>query len=283
MVLGNLIGFDPVQEINADLVFDPVLQRMGITKDQYGESNGNPWTYSWFRWAFRDLCDKRGFGHRLQRGQWGLTPTGVARSRWLWDQVGGTPVVSMTAGAPAATTVPDIPRISLAPMVVPVNQPTQVVPVVSSIGSTDPYHSDPYIRGLATEVTRCFSGYSGQSPICSGCPISGPCINALAGVMSRMRVVFADEDAAKVTANQVITIKASPTVGSQASAADVATNVGAIPKVPSASTRKVPCQQATHCGHCGREIHQGDMSVWVRRPAGGRSNMYHTTCVEIEP
>lgn len=261
LVLGQLSGFKPNRPTSHRDTYDPVLTKLGISREDYGkqESSGGWWVERWMQEAVKALI-KRGLACRPARGMWALTPSGVSKAQGLVD-CGRFPQPPEEGQAQPAST-------------------GKALSAAVGPGHTEAdYHDDPYIRALGVKAAACFGAFSEQAPTCSDCPIRTDCINAVAAELSRLTSALAAEDAAARKAAKKPSEEApSPEAGAESAKP---------PKVNRPPTTRgggkginITCQQAAMCAKCGSTIAQDAEAVWVRSADGDQPGIFHPTCYE---
>ncbi|MFA6234094.1 MAG: hypothetical protein WC824_07880 [Bacteroidota bacterium] len=264
LVLGELGGMKPKQEIDHKIVYAALCKKMDLTIGQFGEQKGSgtPWVELWTQWAFKDLAEAiPPLTIRMGKGKWALTPHGVAKAR---DLVGKTE--NTFSGAPMETSP------------------------VGNVKDGSAYHFDPYIRSLAIQETKCHDYFSDQSPICSECPIQGPCQNAQAKAFSDLARTLSAEDATNAAA-----LKAEMARKATLEAAKAAAALHPGPALPVSSSAKVTppvstqakftggqriiCAQGAICKKCNTNMAKGSDVIWIRG-AGGTSGIFHSACYD---
>ena len=232
--------------IGCDKTYDPVCTLMKITPDQYGtnDSSGKPMTVQWIQWAFKELS-KEGFAVGLAKGQWALTVAGVQKAETF-----------------------------LEPLTVPLQDKEDIQIVTPSADvTTDGYHQDPYIRGLAMKATPCLAYRADQSPVCKTCLLGASCQNAQYTELSVLARALAEEDAKALAA-----LNAPPTPKPEAPKTTGAKNI------PGGQAKFIQCLQTTVCNHCGKVVQKGEDAWWTRSLGGsdpnqsGSSGIYHAAC-----
>lgn len=226
-VLCELSGGKAEVAIDHKMVYDPVLQILGVTSEEYGTQGdtGTPWVERWTQWAFKDLS---GFVTPLTvsmgKGKWALTPQGVEKAQAL-----------LSGHLEEAS--------------------------VDNVVEGHPYHSDPYIRSLAIQATKCFDNYSKGSPICADCPIQAECRNAQLAALSALAASLRGE----------VPPAATPLFPKSKKKPLAEGRVGGAVLV--GNTKNQPCRM------CNKNIDFGGNAVFVRKSAGW-SGMYHVACFE---
>jgi len=282
LVLGELTQYQAGKDIKFEQTYTPLFRRMNIAQpEDYGRTDLNIlWVERWTQFAFQQLCTD-GLATRVGRGRWTLTPAGVQEA---------------LAKAAAAPTLPLVEEKMEDPVVAPVADPVPAPPVNTGISlpvgpqqPADPYHADPYLRGLAAKSTGCMGAFSEQAPTCRDCPLRGGCINAVAAQLSRMAGALHEEDKrkAKTPASGGDPAKpAAPTTPRTKTVVvdPAASDAGAVDDyawIASAQVNEVNARVKVKCRHCGQYIDQGTAAIWAHLPgatASKGSAMFHKGC-----
>ena len=297
-VLGNITGMTAGVAVPFEKTYEPVFKLLGITRGQYGDSNGAPQTERWAQFAFNFLVEK-GFCERAGRGQWALAQKGVDEAELLASSDDVTAAINAVAPvAPALTDLAPVAPVVDVPVVPVVIEPkTQCV----AIGPGRPvdYHSDPYIRGLASNPanTPCFGFYTDQAPTCAKCPAKGICGNATAATFSGLAAALATSDLqAKAAAEAKLKLEELKKnadlfqkLNQKAAVPHPANyNQPVTPVNPPSGTNFIDLKNAKRvnldvpsiCPACSQSLTIGSEAMWVRASGkGGRGNgMYHIVC-----
>ena len=286
-VLGNLTKHTADTEVNFERTYKPIFKIMGITKpEDFGieTSSGKPWPERWVQAAFTQLV-KKGQAARAGRGKWALTHDGVTTASKLNAHDG---------------TVLDEPEEDVEELAVDPNEgdPEVVSIPVGPVQTQDTYHDDPYLRGLAADLTPCFSNYSDKSTTCETCPLQGACINALAANLSGLATTLVKENkqaaaARKAAAERAKQGVAPTTVTPDKTAAPITKDVldglfdgkdviSPAVNLDPKQVRRVHAAFPSVCRGCNGSIDKDGDAVWVRnKTAGGKgSAMFHVKCFE---
>jgi len=284
LALGEKGGFKPSRPIAHSDTYEPVLNHMGITRDQYGkqDNTGAWWVERWMQEAFKGLVNK-GLAVRPSRGMWALTPAGVAEAQRLAT----SGIAPVTPSAPAAQEEDDdmAPATSAAPAkkTAPPVADTGVSLPVSGGGEETGYHPDPYVRALGIQTSTCIGLFSTQAPKCGSCPIQVSCINSMAAELSRLALDLASEDrAAELAKAQPKPPASKPASAKPASGTSPASTSTATPAAsgtaPAGPATDIRCQQQAICAKCGGTMPKGTPAKWVRANDGGQPGIYHPAC-----
>jgi len=245
--LGDLSGMKPNVAVDHKSVYNAICNAMGVTIDHYGHQSGSgsPWIERWTQWAFKDLTETTPpLTVSMGKGKWALTVDGVAKARSL----GG----DMTTVTPMAVSV--------------------------STGGASPYETDPYLRSLAVQETKCFNYFSDQASTCADCPIREGCRHARMSALSELARTLAFEDEALERAEKEKAAAEARAKAVAAAATSAATAPGTGGKITGAQI--ITCAQEAMCRDCGKRLTKGSDIVWVRG-AGGKAGLMHIECYDI--
>lgn len=248
-VLATHTKFDSGRTVKAESLYDPICKMMGINQEDHGDTGGVLWVQKWIQWAFRSLREE-GLGVKHGRGTWGLTPNGVDKARAM---------MTSTNNTSKDLEIDDLVAIIAA------------TPIDETLTNKDgTYHPDPYICDVALGGHKCMGFFSSQSPMCTTCPARVLCHQSMMAMMATMAVNLNDADI------------------SVAAIAEMAPPKGVDDPTPSdryvvpkdAVVIEQTCSGTVVCDHCGGMIHDGELSMWVRKvgPNKNKSLMLHREC-----
>jgi hypothetical protein len=248
-VMGSRTKFDSGRTVNHEDVYDPICVMMGITRNQFGETNGVPWVDKWTQWAFQALRDDD-LGVKHGRGKWGLTPAGVDKARAL-----------MTSSIATEITPEDEAEMLAG-----------IMPIPQMETDDGMYHPDPYIRSLGLEGHPCMGYFSNQASLCLSCPARMACQNHLITRMSGLVDTLALEDLA--------TGKPRLPVVDQ-DAKDPEPEKYHPPA--GAKINEISNSDNAVCDHCGGDLPKGSPAYWILKlgPDKKGSKLMHLECVEV--
>jgi hypothetical protein len=300
--LGTKTGLVADTSVPMSDVLPLVYAETGYTEEQFGsDPHGHPMVRLWVQQAYNKLLGKQDLTAKAGRGQWALNAAGVQVAAALLRKPVPTQVSSPLAvheavpaedeqGISFDDLLDTVTGSAAPPAGVP--EPIAAAPVVVtsmheggggvswSLGSqVNTYNSDPYIRGLAVEATRCFGEFSPRSDVCKTCPLSGACKAVVFTRAAELAVTFRkrDEEAAKRAAQ--------PTAVTPPEEVDDITDIisaikdevegaSAKPTKPVAdgsTTMTIPTD--AKCKACGQKIPRGTDCSFVRGEGA-----YHNEC-----
>lgn len=255
--LGDLSGMKPNVAVDHKSVYDAICKAMGVTIDHYGHQpgSGSPWIERWTQWAFKDLTQTTPpLTVSMGKGKWALTVHGVAKAQSL----GGGVMVT--------------------------------APVVSPVSTGGVYETDPYLRSLAVQETKCFNYFSDQAPTCMNCPLREGCRHARMSALSELARKLAFEDEALKKAMEDKAAAEARAKAAEAAAAEAANLKAQSSSTSSASppasgakitgAQIITCAQDALCRDCGKKMAKGSDIVWVRG-AGGKAGLMHIECYDV--
>jgi len=135
------------------------------------------------------------------------------------------------------------------------------------------YHSDPYIRLLAVQNTKCHKLYSPQEgSICQECPLQKSCIKARLSFFSSLKEELEIEDQKNKKENGIpLEEKKLPTKGK-------GNKVNPISQSPWGPAEKITLQKEIKCTACEEKLKKGEEVMWVRGDSGKQGAVLHIQC-----
>jgi hypothetical protein len=272
-VLADLSGGQPGVAVPMGDTFDPVCGRMGISVEEFGESEHGkstrktPWVHRQIGLAFRQMRDK-GLGEYAKKGHWALTSAAFA------GMDGAS--VPIAAKSQATDDVDDA------------DEGGEVIMISSNNAQQEhPYSDDPYIRGLAIAQTKCLGAYSKRSDVCKGCPLRHDCIVAIGARKAEIAAELeAEEQAAKSAAENAAKKKAKQnasidelmaSIGDEKAAKKAAFGKnGKFKPSRDQNVAEAFAQRESFCVQCGEKVAEGAECSWVEG-----EGIFHNECIDL--